>query len=129
GCEVGGVRVDGPTTGTVKTCTVTLTDNSQLSKTTSPIMIDNQPPTGLAVSATRAPDASGWYNHAVAINWTGSDATSGVAACSSVAYSGPDSATASVSGGCTDIAGNSSSTPFAFRYDATPPQLSSVSVH
>jgi hypothetical protein len=128
GCEVGGVRVDGPTTGTTKTCTVTLIDNSQLSQTTSPIKIDNQPPTGLAVGAARAPDANGWYNHAVAINWTGSDATSGVAGCSSVAYSGPDSATASVSGGCTDLAGNSSSTPFAFRYDATPPQLSSVSV-
>jgi hypothetical protein len=128
GCEVGGVRVDGPTTGMTKTCTVTLIDNSQLSKTTSPIKIDNQPPTGLAVSAARVPDANGWYNHAVAINWTGTDATSGVAACTSLAYSGPDSATAGVSGGCTDLAGNSSSTPFALRYDATSPQLTSVSV-
>jgi hypothetical protein len=130
GCEVGGARVDGPTTitGTTKTCTVTLIDNSQLSKTTSPIKIDNQPPTGLVVSAARPPDANGWYNHPLAINWSGTDATSGVAACTSLTYSGPDSGTADVSGGCTDVAGNSSSTLFAFRYDATPPQLSSVSV-
>jgi len=128
GCEVGGVRVDGPTTGTTRTCTVTLVDNSQVSTTTSPLMIDNTPPGGVSASAARGPDANGWYNHAVAINWTGTDATSGLASCTSLAYSGPDSAGAGVSGGCTDVAGNSASTPFGFKYDATPPQLSSVSV-
>jgi hypothetical protein len=128
GCEVGGVRVDGPTTGTTRSCTVTLVDNSQVSKTTSPLMIDNTPPTGVSASAARGPDANGWYNHAFAINWTGTDATSGVASCTSLTYSGPDSGAAGVSGGCTDVAGNSSLTPFGFQYDATPPQLSSVSV-
>jgi hypothetical protein len=128
GCEVGGVRVDGPTTGTTRSCTVTLVDNSQVSKTTSPLMIDNTPPTGLSASAARGPDANGWYNHAFAINWTGTDATSGVASCTSLTYSGPDSGAAGVSGGCTDVAGTSSLTPFGFQYDATPPQLSSVSV-
>ena len=128
GCEVGGVRVDGPTTGTTKTCTVTLIGGSQPSTTTSPIKIDNQPPTSLSASAARPPDVNGWYNHPVAINWTGVDATSQVASCTSLTYSGPDSGAAAVSGGCTDFAGNSSSTSFAFQYDATPPQLSSVSV-
>jgi hypothetical protein len=128
GCEVGGVKVDGPTTGTPKTCTVTLIDNSQLSKTTSPLKIDNQPPTSLSASAARSPDANGWYNHSVGINWSGTDATSGVAACTSLTYSGPDSGAAGVSGGCTDVAGNSSSTSFGFEYDATPPKLSSASV-
>jgi hypothetical protein len=128
GCEVGGVRVDGPTTGTTRTCTVTLIGGSQPSTTTSPIKIDNQPPTSLSASAARPPDANGWYNHPVAINWTGTDATSGVAACTSLTYSGPDSGAAGASGGCTDVAGNSSSTSFGFQYDATPPQLSSVSV-
>jgi hypothetical protein len=128
GCEVGGVRVDGPTIGTTKTCTVTLIGGSQPSTTTSPIKIDNQPPTSLSAGAVRPPDANGWYNHPVAINWTGTDATSGLAACTSLTYSGPDSGAAGVSGGCTDVAGNSSSTSFGFQYDATPPQLSSVSV-
>jgi hypothetical protein len=128
GCEVGGVRVDGPTTGTTRSCTVTLLDNSQVSKTTTPLMIDNTPPTGVSASAARGPDANGWYNHAFAINWTGTDATSGVASCNSLTYSGPDSGAAGISGGCTDVAGNSSLTSFGFKYDATPPQLSSVSV-
>jgi len=128
GCEIGGVRVDGPTTGTTKTCTVTLIGGSQPSTTTSPIKIDNQPPTSLSAGAVRPPDANGWYNHPVAISWTGTDATSGLAACTSLTYSGPDSGAAGVSGGCTDVAGNSSSTSFGFQYDATPPQLSSVSV-
>jgi hypothetical protein len=128
GCEVGGVRVDGPTIGTTKTCTVTLIGGSQPSTTTSPIKIDNQPPTSLSAGAVRPPDANGWYNHSVAINWTGTDATSGLAACTSLTYSGPDSGAAGVSGGCTDVAGNSSSTSFGFQYDATPPQLSSASV-
>ncbi len=128
GCEVGGVRVDGPTIGTTKTCTVTLIGGSQPSTTTSPIKIDNQPPTSLSAGAVRPPDANGWYNHPVAINWTGTDATSGLAACTSLTYSGPDSGAAGVSGGCTDVAGNSSSTSFGFQYDATPPQLSSISV-
>jgi hypothetical protein len=128
GCEVGGVRVDGPTVGAAKTCSVTLIDNSQVSKTTSPISIDNTPPTGVAANATRGPDANGWYNHALAINWSGADATSGIASCTSLTYSGPDSGTAGVSGGCTDVAGNSSSTALSFKYDATPPQLTSVSV-
>jgi hypothetical protein len=128
GCEVGGVKVDGPTTGTPKTCTVTLIDNSQLSKTTSPIKVDNSPPTSLTASAVRAPDANGWYNHSVGINWSGTDATSGIAACTSLTYSGPDSGAAGVTGGCTDVAGNSSSTSYGFEYDATPPKLTSVSV-
>ena len=128
GCEVGGVRVDGPTTGTTRNCTVTLVDNSQVSKTTSPLMIDNTPPTGVSASAARGPDANGWYNHAFAINWTGTDATSGVASCTSLTYSGPDSGATGVSGGCTDVAGNSSLTSVGFKYDATPPQVSSVSV-
>ena len=128
GCEVGGVRVDGPTAGTTKTCTVTLIGGSQPSTTTSPVKIDNQPPTSLSAGAVRPPDANGWYNHSVAINWTGTDATSGLAACTSLTYSGPDSGAAGVSGGCTDVAGNSSSTSFGFQYDATPPQLSSISV-
>jgi hypothetical protein len=128
GCEIGGVRVDGPTTGTTKTCTVTLVGGSQPSTTTSPIKIDNQPPTSLSAGAARPPDVNGWYNHPVAINWAGIDATSGVASCTSLTYSGPDSGAAAVSGSCRDLAGNSSSTSFAFQYDATPPQLSSVSV-
>jgi hypothetical protein len=91
-------------------------------------MIDADPPTGVAAAATRAPDHNGWYNHAFGVAWHGADATSGIASCTSLAYSGPDASTANVSGGCTDKAGNSASSSFAVEYDATPPQLSSISV-
>ena len=38
-------------------------------------------------------------------------------------YSGPDKANASVSGSCTDVAGNTRSRSFALKYDATAPQV------
>src|SRR5262245_8633135 len=47
GCELA-TRVDGPNKGTTKTCTATLIDNSQISVTTSPIKVDEDPPTGLS---------------------------------------------------------------------------------
>ena len=51
--------------------------------------------------AARGPDAGGWYNRAVPIAFSGTDATSGVDACTDVTYGGPDSATATVPGTCT----------------------------
>ncbi|HWN21430.1 MAG TPA: hypothetical protein VNP93_05620, partial [Gaiellaceae bacterium] len=71
---------------------------------------------------TRAPDVSGWYNAPVTVTFTGSDALSGIASCTDLTYSGPDSATASIGGGCTDNAGNPSSPGAStFKYDATAP--------
>ena len=65
--------------------------------------------TGPVVTATpsRAPDSNGWYNHALSVGYTGTDATSGMDSCvPAQGYSGPDSANASVSGSCRDRAGN-----------------------
>ena len=129
GCEPA-IRIDGPSVGTTETCTAYLMPypaggSVQWQKT---IKIDADPPTGVAATPSRGSDANGWYNHPLSVAWSGSDATSGIASCTSAAYPGPDAAPATVSGGCTDLAGNSSSTSFAFQYDATPPQLSSVSV-
>ena len=126
-CEVA-TRVDGPTAGTRRTCTAEASDGTTVSSTTKLIKIDADPPTGVAAVPSRPPDANGWYNHAVAIGWHGSDATSGIAGCSTVTYSGPDAAPASVSGTCTDAAGNSASSSFSLLYDATPPTVRSVSV-
>ncbi|MFL6229949.1 MAG: hypothetical protein ACJ741_14345, partial [Pyrinomonadaceae bacterium] len=41
-------------------------------------------------------------------------------------YAGPDNASASVSGTCTDKAGNTGGATFALHYDATPPTVSSA---
>jgi len=74
----------------------------------------------------RAPDANGWYDKPVTIAFAGTDATSGIAGCSSTPYGGPDSGTATVTGTCTDIAGKVGSAAYTFAYDATPPTLGKV---
>jgi hypothetical protein len=88
-----------------------------------PIKYDSTPPTA-AGSAGRSPDANGWYNHAVSVGFSGTDATSGVDTCTQTTYSGPDTGAASVSGTCTDKAGNRSATStFGLEYDATGPSV------
>jgi hypothetical protein len=127
GCEAA-IKIDGPNVGTTRTCTASLSGGGSIGWTTNTIKIDAQPPAGLSASVARGPDFNGWYNHPVGITWSGSDATSGIAACTSVTYGGPDGAGAAAGGGCTDNAGNSASSPLALNYDATPPVLSNVSV-
>ena len=73
----------------------------------------------------RPPDANGWYNHAVALALTGTDATSGIGACGGPSYSGPDGSARTVTGSCTDRAGNTSDSVTAtIKYDATAPTAS-----
>jgi hypothetical protein len=75
-------------------------------------------------AAARAPDANGWYSHPVGVSFSGSDSGSGVDSCSAATtYSGPDAGAATVSGSCTDVAGNSASASTTLRYDATPPAV------
>jgi hypothetical protein len=75
-----------------------------------------------APTASRAPDANGWFNHPVAVTYAGSDATSGVDTCTQQTYAGPDNAAVSIDGTCKDKAGNlSASGSFGLKYDATAP--------
>jgi len=125
GCEPG--PAIGPTTGTTRTCTATSAGGTT-TVTTKLIKVDGDPPTAVLANVSRGPDANGWYNHAFGVTWSGNDATSGIAGCSSSTYSGPDQGAGTITGTCTDVAGNSASTTFGFKYDATPPVLSSISV-
>jgi hypothetical protein len=84
---------------------------------------DGTPPS-VNASAGRAPDANGWYNHPVGVAFAGTDATSGIASCTSATYSGPDDGGAGVSGSCSDAAGNSAGATFGVKYDSTPPKVS-----
>src|SRR5439155_24261739 len=87
---------------------------------------DSTPPPVTTVTAQRGPDSNGWYNHPLAVAVDGTDNLSGVA-CSAPTYSTPDSSSASVSGTCTDGAGNvSSPKTLTFQYDATPPAVSAA---
>ena len=91
------------------------------------IKIDRAAPS-VAGHVSRSPDANGWYNHAVSVAFSGSDATSGVASCSSTNFKGPDSAAAVVPGTCTDAAGNVGHGSLQLAYDSTPPTLKKLRV-
>ncbi len=126
GCEPA-IQVNGPNAGTTRTCWAK-SAGGETTITTKNLKIDADPPTGVAAGLSRAPDFNGWYNHPVGVGWSGSDATSGIASCSSVAYSGPDRSSAPVNGGCTDQAGNGASAGLTLNYDATAPVLAKVAV-
>ena len=88
---------------------------------------DSTPPTVTGATPDRAPDAGGFYNHKVVVTFAGTDSTSGISSCDAVAYDKPDSASAKIVGQCHDNAGNvSAPSPFAFKYDSTPPKLTDL---
>jgi hypothetical protein len=88
---------------------------------------DATPPTVTAATPDRAPDAGGFYNHKVVVTFAGTDSTSGIASCDAVAYDKPDSPSAKIVGQCHDNAGNASApSPFALKYDSTPPKLTDL---
>jgi len=93
-----------------------------------PLAYDDGRPEVL-IAANRPPDHDGWYNHPVSFAVGGVDGASGIASCAgSTTYAGPDSASGSVAGSCTDVAGNSATASRAFRYDASRPAAASVDV-
>ena len=96
-------------------------------KRTVPLQIDRTAPGVTAATPARPPDHEGWYTAPVTVAFSGSDALSGLASCTAGSYAGGDSAAASVTGTCTDVAGNRSA-PFAFplRYDATAPSTAGI---
>jgi large repetitive protein len=78
----------------------------------------------LTPAASRNPDRNDWYNHALVVRFPGTDATSQIDSCSpDRTYGGPDRSDASVSGSCTDRAGNTTAKAFGFKYDQTGPAL------
>lgn len=92
-----------------------------------PVNYDAGAPSINSVTLDRAPDSNGWYNHPVRVTFNGSDGGSGLESCTDVMYSGPDTSNTTVSGTCTDKAGNrAGGTSAAFKYDATPPTIGNL---
>ncbi|HSC51621.1 MAG TPA: hypothetical protein VLD16_15270, partial [Gaiellaceae bacterium] len=90
---------------------------------------DATPPAGISAGPARPPDHGGWYNRPFAVKWSGSDALSGIASCTTATYGGPTSRASDLAGSCTDQAGNTSAAVgYAFRYDATPPTFDRLSL-
>jgi hypothetical protein len=114
---------NGPDSGSA-TVGGTCTDNAGnvSASSTFGLKYDSTPPS-VSASPARPPDANGWYNHAVGVSFTGSDSTSGIDSCTASSYGGPDSAGATLTGTCTDKAGNSANGSFSLQYDSTPPAV------
>src|SRR5262249_60612031 len=75
----------------------------------------------------RQPDANGWYTHALTVSFSGTDAISGMDVCAAAkTYSGPDDGAATVSGTCTDKAGNVGSVLLGLKYDGSAPQVTAT---
>ena len=111
------------TKGTAASCTAT--GDGQTVTVSVTIHVDRTPPS-VSPAMERGPDSNGWYSRAVGVSFSGSDATSGIATCSSGTYSGPDSSGAAVTGTCTDVAGNTGGGQAVVRYDATPPTVATA---
>ena len=47
-------------------------------------------PPSVTAGADRPADSGGFFNHPLTATWTGADATSGIASCTSTPYAGPD---------------------------------------
>jgi hypothetical protein len=85
------------------------------------IGIDRTPPQVVSYQTDRPPDYNGWFNHPVGLAFQGTDATSGVASCSSTTYGGPDGQGVMIAGSCRDVAGHTGTASLPLNYDATPP--------
>jgi hypothetical protein len=118
-CNVVTIKTDTP--GSVVTCRVWYgSDYVEAGKV---IKRDATPPTVSSGATARAPDSGEWFNKPVGVAFSATDATSGPAGCTGGTYSGPDSASATVTGTCRDVAGNASTGSLTLRYDATPPTV------
>jgi hypothetical protein len=86
---------------------------------------DSTPPANVSTALNRGPDHNGWFNHPVGWTTTGQDSLSGIASCGTGTYNGPDGTGITVSGSCTDQAGNTSAPvgSGSFNYDSTAPTL------
>lgn len=88
----------------------TCTDNAgnvSASVSVTGIDIDQTPPITTA-TASPAPNANGWNDTAVTVSFSATDALSGVASCDADIVLSSEGAGQSVSGDCTDFAGNTS---------------------
>jgi hypothetical protein len=123
GCDSRTLVTD--TAGSRFTCSASFAGGIDISISVT-IKLDKTAPV-VSGAADRPPDANGWYTRPFTASFSGTDATAGIASCSSVGFGGPDTAGTSVGGTCRDNAGNVGGGLFSFKYDATAPTVGAIS--
>ena len=118
GCGAAVVAED--TGGATFTCSATYPGGTVSASVT--VQKDSSPPS-VNASVARDPDGNGWYTKPVSFTFSGDGGPSGIGSCTSGTYGGPDGGAVTISGTCTDGAGNSASSSFGIKYDATPPEV------
>ncbi|MFN8491593.1 MAG: PxKF domain-containing protein [Caldilineaceae bacterium] len=122
GCTAQSVTSD--TSGVTFTCSATSAGGSSSQSVT--IKRDATAPTITFVNRTAA-NGNGWNNSNVTVNWSCSDATSGVVAASVSQTVSGEGTNQSVTGTCTDNAGNNATnTQSGINIDKTAPTLSAA---
>ncbi|HET9242484.1 MAG TPA: hypothetical protein VFN99_03510 [Gaiella sp.] len=121
GCGAASVTED--TGGATFTCTVNYGGPFYGNSVT--VRKDSTPPS-VGSTISRDPDGNGWYTKPVAFSFSGDGGPSGIASCTSGTYGGPDGGAVTISGTCTDGAGNSAGSSFTIKYDATPPEVTAA---
>ncbi len=118
GCDA--VTITADTAGTTLTCTATSSGGTASASVT--VKRDATAPVATA-SPTPAPNVNGWNNTNVTVTFGGTDSTSGIDSCSTPVTLNTDGAEQSVSGTCTDLAGNVSAPAVAsgINIDKTAP--------
>ena len=120
GCTTSEITID--TAGAPVSCTWS---NSEGARTTSVNVRRDATAPAVTASPSRGPDSNGWYNHGLTVAFSGSDGTSGLAGCTAPrSYAGPDTGSVTITGSCSDVAGNTNGASFPLKYDATAPSAS-----
>jgi len=118
GCETQLLTADTPDTAI--TCTASAGPGDVVTRTVT-VHIDRTPPTAVVATPARPPDVGLFYTAPLPLTWSATDATSGIASCTELTYSGPEGPAVAPSGTCRDRAGNvSAPLAFVFTYGSPP---------
>jgi hypothetical protein len=120
GCDA--VSIADETAGTALSCTATNADGLAATATTT-VKIDKTPPQVTGANPSSPPQRQGWHVAPVTFQFSGSDALSGIAGCTTATYAGPDAKSAVVTGSCSDNAGLTTPGTATLKYDASGPAI------
>jgi hypothetical protein len=124
GCQPQSITGDQPMT--TYSCSAT-SQGGSAGPVTVTIGRDATAPTITGSVLPAAPDgANGWYVTAPTVTWTCSDATSGVASCTTPTTASTDGRRQTITGTATDRAGNSASATLTLNVDQAPPAITAT---